>query len=530
MSSKISSNLEVQQKFNSYINFDSFDVTRLGKVLLPFLSLYKPLSQPMAIASGSLKVIASGSQIFNSTKEELPQQLLQTSIATVALASTILAHPLGMLVTTGEDLAIELRSLYRNLKTGDHIKTAENCANILNNTLYLGVLMYGSMQIAIASFALQTLLGLYHSHSEFKEGNYLEAAGHFAMAMFKANQTAQQVFAYRAIQPVEDEFHILPINEEGLERRAVIDVGSGSTKFCIADIDRRTNTIAKIILNESYAVPYQAALETSNDQTFDQEIRDQGLKTFSKIEALCKEYGVQKTTAVATEAFRKSMNGEAFAQEVREKTSLGLRIIPQKEEGAIAFSSVASQNEGISPDHLVVWDIGTGSSQITVKSEEDDVSVFMGNMGSVPFRNYIKGVVQGKNPSDSTLHPFSEDDYSSSDRYARSLARQAVKDIKQRIRETDGNVVGVGRLFNNSLSPLAQNEEITRADLRRYIRSSIGKPKEQFDDPFSEADLANATLVLAYMKALHIHKINPVNAATLQGMLTYEPYWNGGSL
>jgi len=33
----------------------------------------------------------------------------------------------------------------------------------------------------------------------------------------------------------------------------------------------------------------------------------------------------------------------------------------------------------------------------------------------------------------------------------------------------------------------------------------------------------------AIVKELHIH-INPVNAATLQGMLTYEPYWNGSGL
>ena len=89
-----------------------------------------------------------------------------------------------------------------------------------------------------------------------------------------------------------------------VERRAVVDVGSGSTKFCIADVDPVTHQMIQMIFNESYPVPYQAALEKSEDHSFNRDVRDLGLKTFKIIDDKCKEYGVEKIAAVATEAFR----------------------------------------------------------------------------------------------------------------------------------------------------------------------------------------------------------------------------------
>ena len=83
------------------------------------------------------------------------------------------------------------------------------------------------------------------------------------------------------------------------------------------------------------------------------------------------------------------MNAESFVKEVHQTVAIPLRIISQKEEGAIAFFSAASSAGSETPDELVVWDIGTGSFQLTIGETENDIVVFMGNMGAVPFKNYI---------------------------------------------------------------------------------------------------------------------------------------------
>ncbi|MBY0529615.1 MAG: hypothetical protein K2P51_05430 [Rhabdochlamydiaceae bacterium] len=532
---------EPKEKASSWLNQSQ----RVAKAALPFVSLYQPLSRPLSLALGSLRTYSSitelMSEISKGNVKEVPYHLLQTTISVLSLAGTLFAHPLGMMLTTGHDLVVELISLHAHLQAKDYTKALESCANILNNSLYLALFLHGGLELTIASFAMQIVLGLYHSRTEFKNGNYLEGTAHLLMAMIRGHQMANQAQLVRQQREEQKRAKLLlkqarleqsqQLKEErsaDLERRAVIDVGSGSTKFCIADVDIKTQSVVKIILNESYAVPYQASLEASDDYTFSREVRDTGIQTFTKINALCEEYNVQKVTAVATEAFRKSMNGESFAKEVYEKTFIPLRIITQKEEGAIAYYSAASLIKDRPQEDLIVWDIGTGSYQITMENKEGDLSVFMGNVGAVPFKNYIIDVVQNQDSTSpsATLHPFTEADHIAADRYARALARQAFPNIKHQISEKDGKVVGVGRLFTNSLLPFAQDpEKITRADLRKFIASCYGKTKEELNNPFSEADLANATLALGFMKALHIKEVHALSAATTQGMLTYAPYW-----
>lgn len=350
---------------------------------------------------------------------------------------------------------------------------------------------------------------------------------HFSQSFIKAFPSLIEAATSRPVAPIElPVLDIIPREESFWERRAVVDVGSGSTKFCIADVDLRTNEVVRIIFSNNYKVGYQESLEKSYDHRFERELCDRGLEVFSEIDSLCQHYQVERISAVATEAFRQSTNGEAFAREVCQKTNIPLRIISQKEEGAIAFFSAASgmQNK----DELIVWDIGTGSFQLTVAESDDDIVVFMGSLGSIPFKNYIIDVIQDRDSScGETLFPFSREDYLQADRYARALARRAFPLIKDRIGDTDGRVVGVGRLFNNSLLPITEDgKTITRKDLRDFIESNVGKSADELAaDPFAAANLSNAILVLGFMKALHIHEIVPVDTATTAGMLSYAPYW-----
>src|SRR4051812_4000023 len=93
-----------------------------------------------------------------------------------------------------------------------------------------------------------------------------------------------------------------------IERRAAIDIGSGSTKVTIADVDTELNQIIEILHDASFPVPYQASLDKSTDGTFDSETKETGLKTFEEIKELTDEYQVEKIVAVATSAFRKANN------------------------------------------------------------------------------------------------------------------------------------------------------------------------------------------------------------------------------
>ena len=315
-----------------------------------------------------------------------------------------------------------------------------------------------------------------------------------------------------------------------IERRAAIDVGSGGTKVCIADVDAKTQQIVQVLFEESFAVPYQAYLETAEEACFNEEIQQRGLQTFVEIKEILDQYEVTKVAAVATEAFRKAANGVEFANRVAETTGVPLKVITQKEEGAIAFYS-ASTTSGSAPEELLIWDIGTGSFQIAAADQDEDLLVYMQSMGSVPFKNYIIRDIQGKDPSVvKSPNPMTEEEWLRADAKARELGRKAYPELKKQIRDLDGSIVGIGRLFANSVKPIGNTPGvITRDDLRSFIRSCLNKTDEELGDPYANVNLSNCILVLGVMKALHIHEIQIVETTSTKGLLSYAPYWTAPS-
>ena len=170
---------------------------RVAFASLPFLSLYKPFSFPIALTMGSVRVLTSASELYAATQrgdtQEISEQMLQTSIAVAALAGTILAHPLGMLVTTGQDIIVDCGHLIHALNEGDYKVASEKTLSLVNNALYLGLFFTGALELSIASLSIQVISGLYHSSEDFKNGRWIEGSAHLLMVAMRVNQLKGQV-------------------------------------------------------------------------------------------------------------------------------------------------------------------------------------------------------------------------------------------------------------------------------------------------------------------------------------------------
>ncbi len=318
------------------------------------------------------------------------------------------------------------------------------------------------------------------------------------------------------------------IQQNTIVRRAAIDVGSGSTKVCIAEIDCTTNQIKNVLFEGSFAAPYQSYLEIDPNLQFNAEIQEKGLATFVSIQELIAQYQVTNVVAIATEAFRKAKNGPEFAACVKEKTGIPLNVISQEDEGMIAFYSAVSSSSK-DPDDILIWDIGTGSFQMIAAHEGIDhaLEIYMRSMGAVPFKKAIIQDIQGKDPAIvKTPNPMTQEDWEKADALARHMGRHAIPFIKEKMSTVEGHVVGIGRLFANSVQPMGTDGKIHRDDLRAFIRSSLGKTDEELGDPFANVNVSNAILVLGVMKALHIHEIEIIETTSTKGILSYQPYWN----
>lgn len=181
-------------------------VKRTTVAALPFVTLYKPLSFPVAIAAGLVRSSIHAFGLFNSLAEgeveKIPYQLLETSISVIAVAGTLFAHPVGMIITTAHDLANEIANFVTALMDGEYKKACESCALILNNVLYFGLLYYGGLEMMIATFAMQALLAFYYSQKEFGEGHYIEGVAHMLMGALRTHNMVDKVQALQAKQAI----------------------------------------------------------------------------------------------------------------------------------------------------------------------------------------------------------------------------------------------------------------------------------------------------------------------------------------
>lgn len=310
------------------------------------------------------------------------------------------------------------------------------------------------------------------------------------------------------------------------ERRVAIDIGSGGTKVAIADVDAEKHQIVEMVYNASFPVAYQASLDRSVDGRFDGETIEMAIKTFKEIKQLADQYKVAKIHAVATSAFRKSNNSKELIEKVKQEADIDIEVIPQREEGELAFFS-ALANGQVDAREAIVWDIGTGSLQMTTLNGDGKLTVYMGEqMGSVAFKSYVIDAIQEKDvDKDHTPNPISAMDLKAADSYARSFGRKAYPLIKEKIKN-QAPIIGIGRLFYNSIRPVAAKDgAITRQGLRSFIRASLNKSDEELNNPFADVDVTNCILTLAIMKSLHINEVYPIETTSTQGILVYPTYW-----
>jgi exopolyphosphatase/guanosine-5'-triphosphate,3'-diphosphate pyrophosphatase len=311
------------------------------------------------------------------------------------------------------------------------------------------------------------------------------------------------------------------------EIRAAMDIGSGATNLKVANVDLETNKIISKIYEQSIQVPYQKHLEQSTNNTFDQEVMDQGIMAIKELKVAADRFHVKKVIAVATAAFRQAANAQQFADEIEKQTGVEVRIINQDEEGILAFRGALA----VSPydaNHAVIWDIGGGSMQLTTLTAEGTYFVEKGKTASIPFKNTIIKEVENKDiHSVQTPNPISEEEMQIALQHAARTAEESSAFIKEKLVAPQTTVIAVGNLFNYGIKKLVNNQDVIRSDdLAKAINGLVGKTDAELNlGALSEVAVSNPILVLGFMYGLHIDQVDVVNINNADGALTNPPYW-----
>lgn len=162
---------------------------RIALATVPFLSLHPSLRSPVSIAMGSLRV-------WNTDHKDL----LGTGVSLVALASSFFQYRIGMIVTTIQDITIEINNI-RHHKDGE--EASKSLFKILNNLVYLALISRGGLELSIIAFAMQTVINLIQSRDEFKNGRWIEGVANLLMAGVRLQQAGLQIQQLRRNWEIE---------------------------------------------------------------------------------------------------------------------------------------------------------------------------------------------------------------------------------------------------------------------------------------------------------------------------------------
>lgn len=336
----------------------------------------------------------------------------------------------------------------------------------------------------------------------------------------------------------------LQTNAEGncLEKRYVFDIGSGSTKLEAYLVDKCENKIVSQFGDFRKSVRYQECISSSIDKkTITKECMKQGL---TAIKAIKNHFNIncrqEKCRGIATAWSRKVRNSlELF--DLFKSEGVHISTISQEEEGILGFKAVKTDRtlQGAEEDRLVIWDIGSGSFQLTTLKNKDDVYVYNGPYGNTNFFQEIKeqNLLQ-TNAGFENKRYFTKSELDIILPYAVEKARESVqKDsvITAKLAQKNIRVIGIGKLMYNSIKTELELENPIKKDtLKKFIYNfsdiTFKQTKENFPKvDYDYMDLIQKSLIIVWsiMESSGIEQIEVLDSGDLADAVAVDPdYWH----
>lgn len=147
---------------------------------------------------------------------------------------------------------------------------------------------------------------------------------------------------------------------------AAIDLGTNSCRLII------TNQNGYVIFRKTGTTKLGEGLHASGK--FTDAAIERGLKCLAEYADVMKEYGVAKYKAIATASCRMAKNGAEFVKAVEELCGIHLDIIDAREEALLNVKG-ARLNADSGKEYVVVYDLGGGSTEITLATNKDNPEI-----------------------------------------------------------------------------------------------------------------------------------------------------------
>ncbi len=323
-------------------------------------------------------------------------------------------------------------------------------------------------------------------------------------------------------------FSFLPLifAQPCLQRQGAIDIGSGSVKLFAAVVDTCNKTIVETLYEDGFPLQVNDALERSDDDSIPLEfLEKEAVPQLEKQIKAMKEKEVSKITGFATAAFRKASNGERALFYLSQKLKVDLKIITQRKESDIAALSVLDRLKIKNSElqNIVIWDIGGGSMQMRGTNSNGNLEIYEGDLASVTFKNKIIQEVLKKDLKKVTSPNPLGDRYKIAARQAQQHAKESVSDFF-RSRPSSTRWIGVGGVLARSVQEQVDSKSslLEKKKLERVLKIRANLSDHDLEGDYKATDVTNLALVLGFMEALQIKKMETTSVYLGAGWLLFQ--------
>ena len=165
------------------------------------------------------------------------------------------------------------------------------------------------------------------------------------------------------------------------ERYAVIDAGTNSIKFHVAELDANGRGPWRTVVDRAVVTRLGEELEATGE--IGAKPLERTVRVISEMADEARLLDVQGIAAVGTAGARLARNRADLVATVRARSGLALEVISGEDEGRLAYLAVAA-GVGLGDGAVVAFDTGGGSSQFTFghgSSVDERFSVPVGAVG-----------------------------------------------------------------------------------------------------------------------------------------------------
>ncbi len=313
--------------------------------------------------------------------------------------------------------------------------------------------------------------------------------------------------------------------------RAAIEIGTGGPKLQVAEVDPKTNKIVTTLHTQRYFVNFYESIARSLEHQISSEVMAQGIEAFRAAAHKAKSFNADGIVAIATAAFRDAANGKQCVEKIEKEIGITVHIVDQKLEGELACQAVLGKTD-ISPQDLVVWDIGGGSIQFIEMARDGSLHVDCSQEGVGSFNDYMIEQIQQRSPSAfKSPNPMANKEILHGLAHACTLSGKVDGDLKAKLNAPTTTVVGVGSVFGYGISKMVANKNpFLIDDLGAVVNELAGKTDEDLGGgDFAFCEGTNSILTLGFMEGLKIKKLQIMNVNNTDGALTYPGFWDGSS-